>query len=56
MKLTDNSDPKTHLSELKEHFQIMMQWQDNLLKMGLTLSDSRYNIIIMLSLQTNMEA
>ena len=25
MKLTDNSDPKTHLSELKEHFQIMMQ-------------------------------
>ena len=24
MKLTDNTDPKTHLSELKEHFQLMM--------------------------------
>ena len=24
MKLTDNVDPKTHLSELKEHFQLMM--------------------------------
>ena len=24
MKLADNTDPKTHLSELKEHFQLMM--------------------------------
>ena len=50
MKLTDNADPKTHLSELKEHFQLMMHQHDNLLKMGSTLSDSRFNTIIMLSL------
>ena len=24
MKLADNSDPNTHLSELNEHFQLMM--------------------------------
>ena len=24
MKLTDNTDPKTHLSELGDHFQLMM--------------------------------
>ena len=24
MKLTDNTDPKTHLSELRDHFQLMM--------------------------------
>ena len=49
MKLADNADPKTHLSELKEHFQLMMHRHDNLLKMGTTLSDSRFNTIIMLS-------
>ena len=27
MKLADNADPKTHLSELKEHFQLMMTQQ-----------------------------
>ena len=50
MKLTDNADPKTHLSELKEHFQLMTHRHDNLLKMGSTLSDSRFNTIIMSSL------
>ena len=50
MKLSDNSDPKTHLAELKQHFQLMSQRHDNLTKMGSTLSDSRYNIIIMSSL------
>ena len=50
MKLTDNADPKTHLSELKEHFQLMMHQHDNLLKMGSTLSDLHFNTIIMLSL------
>ena len=25
MKLSDNDDPKTHLTELKEHFQLMIQ-------------------------------
>ena len=50
MKLQDNDDPKTHLSELKTHFQTMLQCRDNLVQMGLTLLDARFNIILMLSL------
>jgi hypothetical protein len=42
MKLSDNDDSKTHLAELKEHFQLMMQRHDNLIEMGSVLSDSRY--------------
>ena len=47
MKLQDNDNPKTHLSELKQHFQLMLQHCKNLIKIGSTLSDSRFNIIIM---------
>src|SRR5882724_349520 len=50
MKLSDNDDPKTHLSELKQHFQLMLQRHDNLIQIGSTLSDSRFNTIIMSSL------
>ena len=50
MKLADNNDLKTHLSELKAHFQTMIQQQDNLLKIGSTLLDSCFNIVIMSSL------
>ena len=50
MKLSDNNDPKTHLAELKQHFQLMSQCHDNLTNMGSTLSNSRYNTIIMSSL------
>ena len=50
MKLSDNEDPKTHLAELKEHFQIMTQRHDNLIEMGSVLSDSRYRTIVMHSL------
>jgi hypothetical protein len=39
MKLADNNNPKTHLSKLKAHFQMMLQRRDNLMKIGLTLSD-----------------
>jgi hypothetical protein len=42
MKLSDNDDPKTHLAELKEHFQHMMQRHNNLIEMGSILSDSLY--------------
>jgi hypothetical protein len=35
MKLTDNNDPKTHLAELKTHFQLMMQCWDNLNEDGI---------------------
>ena len=50
MKLPDNEDPKTHLSELKAHFQTMIQRQDNLLKIRSSLSDTRFNTLIMSSL------
>src|ERR1700678_3724114 len=50
MKLADDEDPKTHLSELKQHFQLMLQRQDNLIKIGSTMSETRFNIIIMSSL------
>ena len=51
MKLLDNEDSKTHLSsELKSHFQTMLQRWDNLIQMGSTISDARFNIILMSSL------
>ena len=50
MKLLDNKDPKTHLAELNQHFQIMLQCHNNLVQMGSTISDTRFNIIIMSSL------
>ena len=50
MRLADNGDPKAHLTEVKQHFQLMGQRHDNLLKMGSTTSNSRYNTIIMSSL------
>ena len=40
MKLMDNNDPKTHLPELKSHLQLMLQHCDNLMKIGLTMSDT----------------
>src|ERR1700676_3953322 len=42
MKLSDNDDLKTYLTELKEHFQLMIQCQNSLIEMGSVLSDSRY--------------
>ena len=50
MKLAENDDPKVHLMEVKQHFQLMGQQHDNLLKMGSTISESCYNTIIMSSL------
>ena len=47
MKLSDNQDSKT---ELKQHFQLRLQCQDNLLKMGSMLSDTQFNTLIMSSL------
>ena len=50
MKLVDNNDPKTHLVKLKNHFQNMLQRQDNLMKIGSTMLDTHFNTIIMSSL------
>ena len=38
MKLQDNDGPKTHLSEFKQHFPLMLH--KNLIKVGSTLSDT----------------
>jgi hypothetical protein len=50
MKLTDNKDSKAHLTELKQHFQLMIQRRDNLIQMRSTISNTRFNIILMSSL------
>jgi gag-polypeptide of LTR copia-type len=50
MKLADNNNPKSYLTELKNHSQLMLQCRDNLMRIGSTMSDTRFNIIIMLSL------
>ena len=50
MKLTDNNDPKTHLIELQNHLQTMLQRRDNLMKIGSTITETRFNIIILSSL------
>ena len=47
MRLTENNDPKVHLTEVKQHFLLMGQQHNNLLKMGSMISDSCYNMIIM---------
>jgi len=50
MKLSDNDDSKAHLAKIKQHFQLMLQRQENLIKMGSTLSDTHFNTLIMTSL------
>ena len=50
MKLEDNDDPKTYLSELNQHFQLMLQRHENLMKMGSEISDTHFNTMIMSSL------
>ena len=47
MKLEDNEDPATHLSELKQHFQLMLQRHKNLMKMGSKISETCLNMMIM---------
>ena len=46
MKLTANENPKAHLSKLKQHFQLMLQYHNNLTEMGYTLSDTWFSIIM----------
>ena len=50
MKPMENDNLKVHLAEVKQQFQLMGQWHNNLLKMGSTISNSCYNTIIMSSL------
>ena len=48
--LLDAKDPKAHLTKIKQHFLLMAQHHDNLIKMELTIFDSHYNTTIMPSL------
>jgi hypothetical protein len=50
MRCSDSSDPKTHLTEIKAHFELMVQRRDSLTEMGSTLSDTRFSTMIMSSL------
>ena len=50
MKLKDNEDPATHLSKLKQHFQLMLQRHENLMMMGSEISEMCLNMMIMSSL------
>jgi hypothetical protein len=47
IKLIDNDNPKIYLSELEQHFQLMLQHCDNLIKIRSVMSDSQFNTIIM---------
>ena len=50
IKPSYKEDPKSHLAEPKEHFQLMVQCCNNLIEMGSVLSNSCYWTIIMHSL------
>ena len=41
MRLSESSDPETHLAELKSHFQLMMSRHKNLLEMGSSFSKQK---------------
>ena len=50
MRLSESSDPKTHLAELKLHFQLMMSRHKNLLEMGSSFSEQKLITLITSSL------
>lgn len=50
MTLAEASDPKTHLTELKSHFDLMMTRYDNIMKMGSTFTENRLITLITASL------
>ena len=50
MKCQEATDAKTHLAELTAHFNLMVQRKENLIEMGSSISDTRFNAMIMASL------
>ena len=55
MKLAENDNPKAHLAKLTNHFQLMLEHHDNLIKMGSVMSETRFTIIIMSSLPASYQ-
>ena len=50
MRCSDSSDPKTHLTEIKAHFELMVRRRNSLTEMGSNLLDTQFSTMIMLSL------
>ena len=50
MKCRRSTDVKTHLAELTAHFNLMVRHKENLIEMGLLISDTHFNAMIMASL------
>ena len=50
MHVNDTDDPKTYLTELKQHFERMTKRYENLVQMGSTTSDTRFATMVMSSL------
>ena len=46
LRLSETSDPKTHLTELKLHFQLMMLRHKNPLEMGSSFSEQKLITLI----------
>ena len=53
MRLSESSNPKTHLTDLKSHFQLMMLRHKNLLEMGSSFSEQKL-IMLITSLLPNL--
>ena len=50
MRLTELSDPKSHLAELKSHFQLMMSRYNNLMEMGSLFFEQKFITLLTSSL------
>ena len=50
MQVGDSSNPQTYLTELKQHFELIIKPCDNLVEMGATISTTCFSTIIMSSL------
>ena len=56
MRLADSDDPRTHLNDLKQHFELMTKSHDNLMQMGSSISNMCLSSIIMLSLPPSYQS
>ena len=55
VKCQESSDAKTHLTKITAYFNLMVQWKENLLQMGSSISDTCFDIIIMASLPASYQ-
>ena len=55
MKCQESSDPKTHLTKITAHFNLMVQRREILVQMGSSISNTCFNVIIMASLPASYQ-